>query len=144
MDHDGTVDFVKRFLAAQPYEPFWCQVLLTTGAPDKYRPLMEKWLTTNNVNYQKLYMRGSYDFVKGYVWKEKLYREQIEPYYDVVCVLEDKMECTEMYRNLGLHCWLVAENISPRRENPEIEVTSRLSTRGNRRPHVRGRAPRPR
>jgi hypothetical protein len=143
MGQDGTIDFVNRFLAAQPYEPFWCHVLLTTGAPDKYRPIMEKWLATNNVNYQKLFMRGSYDFVKGYVWKERLYREEIEPNYDVVAVLEDKEECCQMYRSFGLHCWLVAENVSPRREKPETQVSSRLTTRGNRRASY-GRAPRAR
>jgi hypothetical protein len=118
---DTPVDFVHRFCNAQPKEPFWCHVLLTTGAPEKYRPLMTRWLETNNVHYDKLFMRGNFEFIKGYVWKEKLYREEIEPNYDVVCVLEDKEECTQMYRKLGLHCWLVAECVYPRNSSKQVE-----------------------
>lgn len=140
---DSPIDFVHRFCNAQPNEPFWCHVLLTTGAPEKYRPLMTKWLETNNVYYNKLYMRGSFQYMKGYVWKEKLYREEIEPNYDIICVLEDKEECANMYRKLGLHCWLVAEYPYPRREKEETSVSSRLTTRGNRLTSY-GRQPRPR
>lgn len=141
---DTPVDFVHRFCNAQKEWPFHCEVILTTGAPEMYRELMVQWLKQNEVNYDHLYMRGNREYIKGYVWKRKLYQEVLQHRFDIVCVLEDKEECSQMYRELGLHCWLVAPCPYPRRETVAGSTTpSRSSTRG-RRQRSSGRAPRPR
>ncbi len=144
---DTPVDFVHRFCNAQRNEPFWCEVILTTGAPERYRDLMEKWLEQNQVQYDHLYMRGNHEYIKGYVWKKKLYLDELRHKFDVVCILEDKEECANMYRELGLHCWLVAPCPYPRRDgvladNPSTTST-RATTRGRRQLN-RGQARKPR
>ena len=141
---DTPVDFVHRFCNAQPNEPFWCKVILTTGAPEKYRSLMIEWLEKHKVHYDHLYMRGNHEYIKGYVWKKKLYEDELQHKYDVVCILEDKDECAIMYRELGLHCWVVAPCPYPRQESVTVEPTSTRATTRGRRQLSRGRAPKPR
>ncbi len=140
---DRPVDFVHRFVNAQASHPFFCEVVLITGSPEKYRSLMMEWLKTNEVRYDHLYMRGNYEFIKGFEFKRKLYLDELQHKFDIVCILEDNEECAKMYRDLGLHCWLVANCPYPRRDATTIETQTvgRATTRGNR---VRSARRRPR
>lgn len=49
-------------------------------------------------------MRKDNDFRKDAVIKEEIYKTFIEPKYDVVAVFEDRDQCVESWRNLGLLC----------------------------------------
>lgn len=135
---DKPVDIVHRFVNAQRDHPFFCKILMVTGAPEKYRYLMEKWLEQNEVEYDDLYMRGDYQYIKGYVFKQKLITEKLNHKYDIVLAMDDKQECAEMYRELGIPCWVTAECTYPRRQE--------ISTPSQSKPRVRnrGRIPRPR
>lgn len=139
---DTPVDQVHRFCNAQSEHPFFSKVILITGAPEKYRDLMEKWLVVNQVQYDRLCMRGNYQFIKGFEFKRKIYEDTLKYDYDVVLALDDKEECAEMYRSLGIACWLVAPCPYPRQEK-EGRPT-RQSSNPYRRSYRERRPPRPR
>ena len=63
---DKPVDMVHRFVNAQREWPFYNKVLLVTGAPERYRHLMVKWLEDNQVNYDELFMRVDRDWETSY------------------------------------------------------------------------------
>lgn len=61
-----------------------------------------KWLDDNWLYPDKIFSRDLKDFSKTAVYKERVYTEQIEPYYDVVMVFEDSNSCVKMFRDKGL------------------------------------------
>lgn len=87
----------------------WQTVILLSGRPSDYRYITEVWLALNHVRYEKLLMRTAGDYRKDHIIKAEIYREQIEPHYDVQLVLDDRASVVEMWRGLGLECWQVAE-----------------------------------
>ena len=102
---DKPDDFMHRLVNAQRDHPFYCKAILITGSPEKYRPLMQEWLQINNIDYHELYMRGDYQFIKGFEFKEKLVKEVLEPKYEIIRAFDDRDECANMYRSLGIKCW---------------------------------------
>lgn len=137
---DTPIDMVHRFVNAQREWPFYNDVILITGAPEKYRPLMEEWLDKNQVQYDRLFMRGNYQFIKGFEFKEKLLTEQLKGQYQIVLALDDRQECAVIYRKHSIPCWVTAE---------ESYERVQAQPYSNRQTHVRqyrdrGRRPRPR
>lgn len=59
----------------------------------------------HNIPYRAVYMRPeSKPFIKDAVIKEEIYRSFIKPHYDVQAVFEDRKQCVDMWRRLGLCC----------------------------------------
>ena len=91
----------------------WCgnaQLLFVSGreGTPEHRKLTEDWLYKHiNPVYckdWKLYMREAGDFRKDAIIKEEIYHRDIEPYYNVKTVFDDRDQCIEMWRRLGLCC----------------------------------------
>ena len=61
-----------------------------------------KWLDNNWFYPDKIFSRDLKDFSKTAVYKERVYTEQIEPYYNVLMVFEDSNSCVQMFRDKGL------------------------------------------
>lgn len=105
--------------------------IFITGRPERYREKTEKWLQKLDFSPQdlgcidcKLFMRP--DFIELERWtnkasnnvcmgkikrpdnrpsaevKREIYLKEIQGKYDVIFVLEDSIECAEMYKSLGL------------------------------------------
>lgn len=64
-----------------------------------------EWLRLHCPPFIKLYMRKTGDFRKDAVIKEEIYREHIEPFYDVFCVFDDRNQVVDMWRSIGLKCF---------------------------------------
>lgn len=64
-----------------------------------------EWLRLNCPPFIKLYMRKTGDFRKDAIIKEEIYREHIEPFYDVFCVFDDRNQVVDMWREIGLKCF---------------------------------------
>lgn len=64
-----------------------------------------EWLRLNCPPFIKLYMRKTGDSRKDAVIKEEIYREHIEPFYDVFCVFDDRNQVVDMWRSIGLKCF---------------------------------------
>jgi hypothetical protein len=91
-----------RILAAH-YE-----IILVSGRSDESMMLTRAWLAEHEIPYHALLMRKEGDYRKDTVVKQELYQNQIEPFYDVQFVLEDRSAVVEMWRSLGLTCLQVA------------------------------------
>lgn len=97
------VELIKYYLGTR-------HILFVTGRPEAYRDVTNSWLVKTHpclVGHQ-LFMREDGDFRPDYVIKNKIYQVDIEPYYEVKLVLDDRTSVVKMWRDLGLECWQVA------------------------------------
>ena len=89
------------------------QVIFVSGREDSAREKTEHWLWERcSFARPTLFMRKSGDGRRDVIVKEEIYREHIEPNYQVFLVLDDrnsaKNPVVAMWRNLGLTCFQVA------------------------------------
>lgn len=84
--------------------------IFVTGRFEKYRELTGQWLAKHYEEFLgvPLFMRADGDFRKDDVVKREIYQEKIEPHYSVRLVLDDRNHVVDMWRDLGLECWQVA------------------------------------
>ncbi|MBI2519565.1 MAG: hypothetical protein HYV97_04085 [Bdellovibrio sp.] len=79
--------------------------LLLTGRGERYRSPTEEWLAVHGINFERLFMRKSKDRREDAVIKKEIYLEHIKPLYDVLFVVEDRLNVVKMWREqLGLVC----------------------------------------
>ena len=84
---------------------------IITGRPVKYKTLTIKWLEKNGiyVEFDKIFFRPENDMRDDDILKKEIYHKEIEPYYDVQFVVEDRDRVVKMWRKLGLTCLQCAE-----------------------------------
>jgi hypothetical protein len=104
---DDTVNEWCRFIVSKCGGYDGCEIFLITGRPEKYRKETERWLMDNcmfeDSCYKALYMRpDDMAHAKDAEFKKKVYLEHIKDKYDVEFVIEDRQQCVDMFRNLGL------------------------------------------
>jgi uncharacterized HAD superfamily protein len=84
---------------------FEIAIILVTGREDIYREPTKRWLAAHSIKYDALHMREAGDRRKDTVVKKEIYRNFIEPEYDVLFVLEDRDQVVGMWRKeLKLTC----------------------------------------
>lgn len=106
--HTDIVDKDVRH-AVRLYYRNGTRVLITTGRDAKYRAVTEKWLQENGVPYDKIYTRPEGDTRKDYTVKLELFNEHIRSHgYRILGVYEDRDQCVDLWRELGLKCYQVA------------------------------------
>jgi hypothetical protein len=71
---------------------------------DSCRQATAAWLSDNGINHHKMLMRKAGDNRRDSIIKEEIFWDEIEPHYNVVCVLDDRDQVVEMWRDLGLKC----------------------------------------
>ncbi len=102
------------------------KIIFCSGREDKYRPetirFIEKHCLIDNENFYsspletspiisiqyELYMRKTDDFRKDAIIKEEIYQANIEGKYNVLCVLDDRDQVVQFWREKGLTCFQVA------------------------------------
>ena len=86
-------------------------VMFITGRNNSARKATLDWLNKNLMFKDwKLFTRADRDFSHGDDYKEKVYHEQIEGKYNVLCVFEDSNKCVKRWRELGLLTCQVENN----------------------------------
>jgi len=83
-------------------------IIILSGREDNCRDVTEQWLKDKNIKYTALLMRKTGDFRKDSIVKEEIFREFVEPVYNVLFVLDDRNSVVEMWRDIGLACLQVA------------------------------------
>ena len=70
----------------------------------------EEWLTENfapssegNIHW-KLYFRNEGDYRNDAIVKEEIFKKYIDPYYNVICVFDDRDRVVKMWRDNGILC----------------------------------------
>jgi len=104
---DSTVSYVMSLLAKDGLE-----ILFVSGRKEKSRDETVRWLSDKapfgiNKGFG-LFMRKDSDNRKDCIVKEEIYRNEIEPNFNVVLVMDDRDSVVSMWRGLGLKCFQVA------------------------------------
>lgn len=92
-------------------EDIYYDIILLSGRPEEYRDITLEWLRENNQFnvFDKLFMRKNGDYRCDTIIKEEIYKEHIEPYYNILFVIDDRRKVVDMWRRLGLVCLHCAE-----------------------------------
>ena len=80
------------------------QIIVVTARDGCCLDDCRKWLVKylHNGDSLPLYIRPKGNTEKDYVIKERIYREHIEPFYDVQAVFDDRPQVIRMWRKLGI------------------------------------------
>jgi hypothetical protein len=73
------------------------------------RKITIEWLNKFDIKYDLLLTRKDNDFRKDSVIKEELYKNFIEPHFDVLFCLDDRKQVVDTWRSLGLICLQCAD-----------------------------------
>ncbi len=79
------------------------KILVMTGREAIHRGSTERWLLTNTIPYDTLYMRSAWDGNKGHIIKKQLYETFIKDKFNVFFVLEDDKYSIQMWKAEGLY-----------------------------------------
>lgn len=85
-----------------------CRIIIITGRPESCREQTEKWLVDNFFRCPDVYMRANGDHRPDYEIKREIYENIIKHEYDIIGIFEDRKQCVDMWRKLGLICYQVA------------------------------------
>ncbi len=90
--------------------------IIVSGRSEEFREVTEAWLEEHGVTYKYLYMRDPKrrdekgNKLNDAIIKREIYEQLIQPYYDVICCIDDRNRVVDMWRNeLGLRCLQVAD-----------------------------------
>ena len=101
-------DFIHRLFALLTSQG--AERIIVSGRSNEFREVTEKWLYDHGVTYKHLYMRPAHDKQNDAVVKREVYEKLIAPNYNVICVIDDRNQIVNMWRNeLGLRCLQVAD-----------------------------------
>lgn len=85
------------------------KIIICTGRSSKFLKETDAWLGKNGIKPDMFLMRKEGDKRKDSVVKREMFMEHIMPKYYVNCVYEDRQQCVDMYRDLGLTVFQVNE-----------------------------------
>lgn len=89
------------------------KIIFITGRPCKYMNETIQWLQKYACeNVEGLFMRKNGDHRPDYIVKKEIYENCIKPNLKNDCVwgvFEDRKQCVDMWRRLGLTCYQVAD-----------------------------------
>lgn len=104
---EAVAHLLTKFAATPPYSLAYTSVILLTGRNDQYRDETEHWLEEHMIAYDELIMRPDKDYAPASQFKQDMYRKHIEPYCNVIFVIEDTQTVVDMWRRLGLFVFQV-------------------------------------
>jgi predicted kinase len=85
------------------------KLIVVSGRDDSCMEDTKLWLTSNNVEFDDIFMRKTGDTRKDSVVKEEIYNNNIKGKYKVLAVFDDRDQVVEMWRRVGLFTLQVAE-----------------------------------
>lgn len=95
---------------AQVLKESYQDLIFVTGRPEKYMEETMEWLCNHlETDYITLMMRENGDHRPDYIVKKEIYEECIKDFYIIDGVFEDRKQCVDMWRSLGLTCYQVAD-----------------------------------
>ena len=84
-------------------------IVLVTGRKDSYQPMTVAWLQENNVYYDAIFFRKTDDYRDDATMKSEIFKENIDPIFEPLFVVDDRKKVVTMWRNLGLVCLQCAD-----------------------------------
>lgn len=84
-------------------------IIFSSGRVDEYMSQTQKFLENKcGLKDYFLFMRQTGDRRKDSIVKEEMYRNLIEPQFEVLFVMDDRNQVVDKWRELGLTCFQVA------------------------------------
>ena len=83
-------------------------IYILTGRPERNRELTERWLEHHKISYNQLIMRSDRDFRKSPDYKSAMCDSIERGGYKINFVVEDRLDCVEMFIKRGLFCFDVS------------------------------------
>lgn len=78
------------------------KIIVLSGRDGCCRGLTEDWLTQHGIEYELLLMREAGDCRKDYIVKGEIYERDIEPYFNVFLVIDDRPQVLREWVRRGL------------------------------------------
>ena len=113
--HEDTKDDFIHATFAALCGKFNATRIIVSGRSEEYRDVTEKWLKDHGITYKHLFMRDpsrrdeKNQKVNDAIIKREIYLEHIKPFYEVICVLDDRNRVVAEWRKLGLRVLQVAD-----------------------------------
>lgn len=107
--HEDLVDIHVANVLSILAETNNLEIILLSGRSVDHAPETIQWLQSKSIPYDGLFMRPSGDIRKDSVVKNELFREHVEPHYNVLGVFDDRNQVVDMWRQIGLKCFQVQE-----------------------------------
>jgi len=85
------------------------KIFFFSGRSEEYRDLTNKWLEKHFSTDYSLHMRKKNDKRKDFIVKKELFNEVIKDKYNVIAVVDDRLEVCELWHNLGLPLFRVGD-----------------------------------
>lgn len=104
-----TIDPVVADLLTNLYSDGVTRIILMSGRDGSCRGKTEDWLHKMGVPYDHLHMREEGDNRKDFIIKRELFDKHIRNDFEVSFVLDDRNQVVDMWRQMGLKVFQVAE-----------------------------------
>lgn len=86
-----------------------CSLILLSGRKEQHRIATEQWLKSYAIPYDALHMRPDNDNRRDVEVKEDLYNQHIAGKYNVVMVIDDRLQVCRLWHRLGLPLFRVGD-----------------------------------
>ncbi|MND21074.1 hypothetical protein D3C76_77940 [compost metagenome] len=83
------------------------EIIVVSGRDAVCRDETYGWLITNDVQFDRLYMRPAGSSVRDSIIKHDIYHRDIAPHWNVKGVFDDRNQVVAMWRAMGLRCYQV-------------------------------------
>ena len=99
------VAFVLSSLHSSGYK-----IIMLSGRDSICRDETKDWLHDNRIPFHYLFMRPHNNYEKDSIVKYDLFKQHVEPYYNVIGIFDDRKQVIDMWRKIGLTVFDVAGN----------------------------------
>lgn len=87
------------------------KIIILSGRDGVCKSQTTNWLAAHNISYDALFMRQENDMRKDSIIKKEIFMEHINSEYNIMGVFDDREQVVNMWRDLGLTCFQVADGI---------------------------------
>ena len=82
-------------------------VIALSGRDASFREVTEDWWVNNDIFFHKFFMRPEGDKRMDAIVKYELFKEHIEPYYNVLGAFDDRPQVIRMWETIGVPVFMV-------------------------------------
>lgn len=83
------------------------KILIFTGRPERTREDTVKWLSNYYIPFDVIFFRADGDHRPDYVIKQEMLKKVNKE--DILCAIDDRTQCVDMYRKEGILCLQCAD-----------------------------------
>lgn len=107
------LDKVRTHVAyvADSIAEYGVEVVGLSGRDEKFRAVTEKWWNDNRIAYSAFFMRPRGDVRMDAIVKYELFKEHIEPNYNVLGAFDDRPQVIRMWRTIGVPVFDVGNGV---------------------------------